>query len=69
VIKHYDQSNLERKGLIWLILPHLLFIFEGSQDRNSNKAGVNAADIGGVLLPGLLDMVFLALLKKPRPPA
>jgi hypothetical protein len=22
VIKHCDQSNLERKGLIWLLLPH-----------------------------------------------
>ena len=39
VMKHHDQNNLERKGLIWLTLPSL-FITEGSQDRNSSRAGI-----------------------------
>jgi hypothetical protein len=41
-MKHGDQSNLGRKGLTWLkihIISTSLFINEGSQDRNSTRAG------------------------------
>lgn len=30
LMKHNDQSNLERKGIIWFTLPH--------QDRNADRA-------------------------------
>lgn len=37
--KTWPRSRLEREGLIYLMLPHLLFITEESQDRNANGAG------------------------------
>jgi hypothetical protein len=39
VIKHHNQSNLERKGFIWLTLNVPLFIIKESQDRKSSRAG------------------------------
>jgi hypothetical protein len=33
------KGKMERKGFLWLTLFLLLFIIEGSQDRNSNKSG------------------------------
>jgi hypothetical protein len=37
-MKHQDPRNLGRKGFIQVTLPTLLFS-EGSQDRNSHRAG------------------------------
>jgi hypothetical protein len=41
VMKHHGQSNLGRKGFIWLTFFFFIpqFITEGNQDRNSNRAG------------------------------
>jgi hypothetical protein len=37
VMKHHDESNLERRGFIWPTLPHYNSSLK-SQDRNSNRA-------------------------------
>ena len=45
VMKHYDQSNLGRKGFVWLTLPHhcssLKEVRTGTQGRNK-EAGADA---------------------------
>jgi hypothetical protein len=39
VMKHHDQSNLERKGFSLAYDSRKLSITEGSQDRDSSRVG------------------------------
>jgi len=56
-MKHHDQTNLERKGFIWLTTSDSVYY---SQDRNSSKAGTWRQELmqrpWGMLLTGLLLM-------------
>jgi hypothetical protein len=59
----WPKSNLERKGFIWLTLPHCCSSPEGSQDRNSNRTGPVGRSWcrghGGVLLTVACSACFL----------
>jgi hypothetical protein len=64
-MKHYDHSNLERRGFIWLTLPHHSLSSKDvstgikQQERGGRSQGRGH---GGVLLSGLLLMGLLNLL-------
>jgi hypothetical protein len=51
VMKHHDQSNLGRKGLIWLTLPHHCSSFKevrtGTQAYRNPEAGADAEAMEG----------------------
>ena len=72
VIQHFDQSNLGRKGFIWLVVPHL------SQSLKEVRAGTQTGQESGgkswcrgqrsVLLVAPLCLAQQAFLYKPGTP-